>query len=55
MPLLSKLPILNRFFTNRIQSKEEQTLLILMKPTVLIQSEQEARNFPAMGGGLNPF
>ncbi|MFI4915544.1 MAG: hypothetical protein ACIAS6_03420 [Phycisphaerales bacterium JB060] len=55
VPLLSKLPVLNRFFTNRIQSKEEQTLLILMKPTVLIQSEQEARNFPAMGGGLNPF
>ncbi|UYV11254.1 MAG: hypothetical protein NCW75_08050 [Phycisphaera sp.] len=52
VPLLSKLPVLNRFFTNRIQSKEEQTLLILMKPTVLIQSEQEARNFPAMGGGL---
>lgn len=55
VPLLSKLPVINRFFTNRIQSKEEQTLLILMKPTVLIQSEQEARNFPAMGGGLNPF
>lgn len=55
VPLLSKLPVLNRFFTNRIESKEEQTLLILMKPTVLIQSEQEARNFPAMGGGLNPF
>jgi general secretion pathway protein D len=55
VPLLSKMPIINRFFTNRIQSKEEQTLLILMKPTVLIQSEQEARNFPAMGGGLNPF
>ena len=55
VPLLSKMPIINRFFTNRIQSKEEQTLLILMKPTVLIQSEQEARNFPAMGGGINPF
>ncbi len=55
VPLLSKLPVINRFFTNRIQSKEESTLLILMKPTVLIQSEQEARNFPALGGGLNPF
>lgn len=55
VPLLSKMPIINRFFTNRIQSKEEQTLLILMKPTVLIQSEQEARNFPALGGGINPF
>ena len=50
VPLLSKLPVLNRFFTNRIMSKEEQTLLILLRPTVLIQAEQEARNFPAMGG-----
>jgi len=49
------MPIINRFFTNRIQSKEEQTLLILMKPTVLIQSEQEARNFPALGNGISPF
>ncbi|MEO1278598.1 MAG: hypothetical protein AAFV77_06570, partial [Planctomycetota bacterium] len=55
VPLLSKMPIISRFFTNRIESKEEQTLLILMKPTVLIQSEQEARNFPALGGGINPF
>lgn len=50
VPLLSKLPVLNRFFTNRIMSKEEQTLLILLRPTVLIQAEQEARNFPSMGG-----
>ena len=55
VPLLSKMPIISRFFTNRVESKEEQTLLILMKPTVLIQSEQEARNFPALGGGINPF
>ncbi len=55
VPLLSKMPVISRFFTNRIESKEEQTLLILMKPTVLIQHEQEARNFPALGGGINPF
>ncbi|MFG0284339.1 MAG: hypothetical protein ACF8R7_07940 [Phycisphaerales bacterium JB039] len=48
VPVLSKLPILNRFFSNRMESKEEQTLLILIKPTVLIQSEQEERAYPGL-------
>jgi len=48
VPVLSKIPILNRFFSNRIQTKEEQTLLILVKPTVIIQSEQEERAFPGL-------
>ena len=48
VPVLSKMPILNRFFSNRLQSKEEQTLLILLKPTVLIQNEQEERNYPGL-------
>ncbi|MBL9032196.1 MAG: hypothetical protein JNM80_10890 [Phycisphaerae bacterium] len=48
VPVLSKLPILNRFFTNRIESKEENTLLILLKPTILIQNEEEERNFPGL-------
>lgn len=49
VPVVSKIPILSRFFTNRIESKEEQTLLILIKPTILIQAEQEERNFPGLG------
>jgi general secretion pathway protein D len=48
VPVLSKLPIINRFFTNRIESKEEQTLLILIKPTILIQNEEEERNYPGL-------
>ncbi len=48
VPVLSKIPVLNRFFTNRIESKEEQTLLILMKPTVLIQNEEEETHFPGL-------
>lgn len=48
VPVLSKVPVLNRFFTNRIMAKEEQTLLILLKPTVLIQQEQEERHFPGL-------
>lgn len=56
VPVLSKMPIINRFFTNRLQSKEEQTLLILIKPTVLIQSEQEAAHSPgAFGDSIGGF
>ncbi len=48
VPVLSKIPIINRFFTNRLESKEEQTLLILLKPTVLIQTEEEEKSFPGL-------
>jgi general secretion pathway protein D len=48
VPVLSKIPILNRFFSNRIKSQEESTLLILLKPTILIQNEEEERNFPGL-------
>jgi general secretion pathway protein D len=48
VPVLSKIPIINRFFTNRLESKEEQTLLILVKPTVMIQTEEEEKNFPGL-------
>jgi type II secretory pathway component GspD/PulD (secretin) len=53
VPVLSKIPIINRFFTNRIESKEEQTLLILLKPTVLIQAEQEEKRFPGLQESLS--
>lgn len=52
VPVLSKLPILNRFFTNRIESKEEQTLLVLIKPTIMIMGEDEERNFPGLSQSL---
>jgi len=48
VPVLSKIPIINRFFSNRIEVREEQTLLILIKPTVLIQNEEEERFFPGL-------
>jgi len=48
VPVLSKIPILSRFFTNRIEAREEQTLLILIKPTILIQSEQEEQAHPGL-------
>ena len=53
VPVLSKIPILNRFFSNRIEAREEQTLLILIKPTILIQSEQEESAFPGLNQTLH--
>lgn len=48
VPVLSKIPLINRFFTNRLTSTEEKTLLILLKPTVIIQQENEERLFPGL-------
>ena len=45
-PLLNKIPILNRFFSNRGKARDEYTLLILVKPTIIIQSESEEDAFP---------
>lgn len=53
VPVLSKIPILNRFFSNRIETKDEQTLLILLKPTILIQNENEEQAFPGLLDSLS--
>ncbi|MEM9066295.1 MAG: hypothetical protein AAGB51_12485 [Planctomycetota bacterium] len=58
VPVLSKMPILNRFFSNRLEVLEESTLMVLIKPTILIQNEQEEQNFPGLldqleFGGIN--
>lgn len=52
VPVLSKIPVLNRFFTNRVQSRRDRSLLILMKPTILIQSEEEEKSFPGLNDAL---
>ncbi len=48
VPVLSKIPFLKRLFTNRSTAKDEQVLLILVKPTIVIQREQEQRQFPLL-------
>ena len=48
VPVLSKIPFLKRLFTNRSMAKDEQVLLILVKPTIVIQREQEQRQFPLL-------
>ena len=48
VPVLSKIPFIKRFFTNNSTVKDERTLLILVRPTILLQSEEEERNFPGL-------
>jgi general secretion pathway protein D len=53
VPVLSKIPFLKRLFTNRAESQDEQVLLILVKPTILIQHEQEQKQFPLLSSKVS--
>jgi len=57
VPVLSKIPFINRLFTNRSTTRDERTLLILIKPTIIIQAEEEERLFPGLqqAPGLYPI
>lgn len=48
VPVLSKVPVVNRLFTNSSMVKDERTLLILVKPTIIIQTEEEENLFPGL-------
>ena len=53
VPVMSKIPVVNRFFTNRINSKTESTLLLLIRPEILIQQETEDALFPGLRNSLS--
>lgn len=53
-PVLSKIPFLKRFFTNRSTAKDEQVLLILVKPTIIIMKETENKQFPLLSNRVAP-
>lgn len=46
VPILSKIPILKRAFTNTTTVKDTRTLLILLKAKIIIQKEAEDEAFP---------
>jgi type II secretory pathway component GspD/PulD (secretin) len=48
VPVLDKIPFLKRLFSNHSEAKDEQVLLILVKPTILIQDEVENKQFPTL-------
>lgn len=47
VPILNKVPIVNRAFDNRTSTRDEETLLILIKPTIIIHKEYEEDLFPS--------
>lgn len=49
VPILSKIPFLKRLFTNRSSATDENVLLILVKPTIIIEHEVEEKSFPLLG------
>jgi type II secretory pathway component GspD/PulD (secretin) len=48
VPVISKIPVLKRAFTNRTRVKDERVLLILLKPKIIIQEESEQQAFPTL-------
>jgi general secretion pathway protein D len=52
VPLLSKIPYINRFFANRVTATSESTLLILLRPEIILQNESEDRLFPGLSESL---
>ncbi|MCP4594769.1 MAG: hypothetical protein GY842_28895 [bacterium] len=49
VPVLSKIPVLKRLYSNRSLVKDETVLLILVKPTIIITREAEEQAFPTFG------
>jgi general secretion pathway protein D len=50
VPIISKIPLIGRAFSNRSMIKDEKVLLILVKPTIILQEEAEAEAIAAMEG-----
>jgi len=52
VPILSKIPILGRLFSNRTTIEDEKILLILVKPTIILQEETEHEAIASMEEGV---
>lgn len=53
VPVLSKIPILKRLFTNRSQAKDDIVTLILVRPSIIIEREAEQKQFPTLSTKTN--
>lgn len=52
-PILSKIPLLGRLFRNNSSRKDNQVLLILVKPTIILQEETDAEALAALNENSN--
>ena len=48
VPVLSKIPLIGRLFSNRTMVKDHKILLILVKPTIILQEEREKEAIAAI-------
>ena len=48
VPILGKIPILGRLFSNRSSLRDDKILLILVKPTIILQEETEQQAVASM-------
>ena len=48
VPVLSKIPFFGRLFSNRSKLKDQKILLILVRPTIILPDEAEAKALAAM-------
>ena len=53
-PIISRIPVLNRMFQNKARVHDERTLLILIKPEIII-TDDAARNPELRTGGTSRF
>ena len=52
VPVLSHLPIVGRLFRNRGKIRDNKILLILVKPTIILQEERDAEALEDVSGGF---
>ena len=52
VPVLRKIPLIGRLFGNRSKVRDHKILLILVKPTIMLQEEREAEAIAAMESEL---
>ncbi len=52
VPVVSKIPVIGRLFRNRSVVKDSKILLVLVKPSIILQEEQEAEAIAAMEEGF---
>jgi len=52
VPILSKIPFIGRLFGNRSKIRDQKILLILVKPTIMLQEERETEAIAAMESEL---
>ena len=49
VPILSKLPYINRWFTNKSFVTDKFVLVILLRPRIIDLKEEQGRNYPVIG------